>query len=115
MRRTIVGDADPENVILLEIEPEKQKTRIDFACTEVLLGIRTVCLTKVKKKGRQLFYEHAGRDVRIERIYNRVIFDELERRPDLKVAISVFRMSSMSDGSRTRTGITGSANIRCRS
>lgn len=88
LRRTIVGDADPENVILLEIEPEKQKTRIDFACTEVLLGIRTVCLTKVKKKGRQLFYEHAGRDVRIERIYNRVIFDELERRPDLKVAFS---------------------------
>ncbi|HEX8897459.1 MAG TPA: hypothetical protein VF751_02080 [Chthoniobacterales bacterium] len=85
LRRTIVGDANPENVILLEIEPEKQKTRIDFACTEVLLGIRTVCLTKVKKKGRQLFYDLDGRDVRIERIYNRVIFDELERRPDLKI------------------------------
>jgi hypothetical protein len=88
LRRTIVGEAETENVILLEIEPEKQKTRIDFACTEVLLGIRTVCLTKVKKKGEQLFYEHAGRDLRIERIYNRVIFDELERRPDLKVAFS---------------------------
>ena len=78
-------------MILLEIEPEKQKTRIDFACTEALLGIRPVCLTKVKKKGRQLFYERDGRDVRIERIYNRVIFDELMRRPDLEVAISVFR------------------------
>src|SRR5438477_5759727 len=88
LRRTIIGDANPENVILLEIEPEKQKTRIDFACTEVLLGIRSVCLTKVRKKGRQLFYEHEGREVRIERIYNRVIFDELERRPDLKVAFS---------------------------
>jgi hypothetical protein len=84
LRRTIVGDANPENVILLEIEPEKQKTRIDFACTEVLLGIRSVCLTKVKKKARQLFYERDGREVLIERIYNRVIFDELERRPDLK-------------------------------
>lgn len=86
LRRTIIGDAKPENVILLEIEPEKQKTRIDFACTEVLLGIRSVCLTKLRKKGRELFYEHEGREVRITRIYNRVIFDELERRPDLKPA-----------------------------
>jgi hypothetical protein len=84
LRRTIVADANPENVILLEIEPEKQKTRIDFACTEVLLGIRSVCLTEVRKKGRELFYDLDGREVRIERIYNRVIFDELERRPDLK-------------------------------
>jgi hypothetical protein len=88
LRRTIIGDANPENVILLEIEPEKQKTRVDFACTEVLLGIRSVCLTKVKKKGRQLFYDFDGREVRIERIYNRVIFDELERRPDLKFDFS---------------------------
>ena len=86
LRRTIVADANPENVILLEIEPEKQKTRIDFAATETLLGIRSVCLTKIKKRGRQLFYERDGREVRIERIYNRVIFDELMRRPDLKTS-----------------------------
>ena len=86
LRRTIVADADPENVILLEIEPEKQKTRIDFAATETLLGIRSVCLTKLKKRGRQLFYDRDGREVRIERIYNRVIFDELIRRPDLNLA-----------------------------
>src|SRR5688500_7556654 len=85
LRRTIVGDAPVENVILLEIEPEKQKTRIDFAATETLLGIRTVCLTKLEKRGRQLFYERDGRAVRVERIYNRVIFDELIRRPDLKL------------------------------
>ncbi len=83
LRRTIIADAKPENVVLLEIEPEKQKTRVDFAATETILGIRSVCLTKVKKKGRQLFYERDGREERIERIYNRVIFDELIRRPDL--------------------------------
>jgi len=83
LRRTIIADANPENVILLEIEPEKQKTRIDFAATETLLGIRSVCLTKIKKHGRQLFYAHDGRNVQIERIYNRVIFDELQRRQDL--------------------------------
>src|SRR4051812_1954320 len=86
LRRTIVGEANPENVILLEIEPERQKTRIDFACTEVLLGIRSVCLTEVRKNGRQLFYDRDGRETRIDRIYNRVIFDELERRPDLRPA-----------------------------
>jgi hypothetical protein len=83
LRRTIIDDAAPENVILLEIEPEKQKTRIDFAATETLLGIRSVCLTKLKKRGRELFYDRDGREVRVERIYNRVIFDELIRRPDL--------------------------------
>jgi hypothetical protein len=86
LRSVIVGDSNRENVILLEIEPEKQKTRIDFACTETLLGVRPVCLTKIRKRGPQLFYDRDGREVRIERIYNRVIFDELIRRPDLNPA-----------------------------
>jgi len=83
LRRTIIADSAPENVILLEIEPEKQKTRVDFAATETLLGIRPVCVTKIKRRGRQLFYDRDWREVRIERIYNRVIFDELIHRPDL--------------------------------
>ena len=85
LRRTIIADSAPENVVLLEIEPEKQKTRIDFAATETLLGIRPVCVTKIKKRGRQLFYDRDRREVRIERIYNRVIFDELTQRPDLNL------------------------------
>ncbi len=83
LRRVIVADADPESVILLEIEPEKQNTRIDFACTETLLGVAPVSLTDVTRRGDELFYQRDGREVRIERIYNRVIFDELLRRPDL--------------------------------
>jgi hypothetical protein len=86
LRGVIMGDSSSENVILLEIEPEKQKTRIDFACTESLLGVRPVCLTTIRKRGAQLFYNRDGREVRIERIYNRVIFDELIRRPDLNPA-----------------------------
>jgi hypothetical protein len=80
LRRTIVGDADPENVVLLEIEPEKQKTRVDFVVTEHLLGVRAVSATEVVVRGERLFYRRAGREVPIERIYNRVIFDEAERR-----------------------------------
>src|ERR1700676_4498186 len=86
LRQTILAEADPESVVLLEIEPEKQKTRIDFAATESILGIRPICLTKVMKRGRELSYERDGRQVRIERIYNRVIFDELMRRPDLRAS-----------------------------
>jgi hypothetical protein len=85
LRRTIIADSAPENVVLLEIEPEKQKTRIDFAATETLLDIRPVCVTKTKKRGRNLFYDRDGSEVQIERIYNRVIFDELVKRPDLNL------------------------------
>ncbi len=80
----ILGNEHPENVILLEIYPEKQKTAIDFVLTEKLLGIKTVCLTKLKKEGKKLFYENEGKLTEIKRIYNRVIFDELDRIPDLK-------------------------------
>lgn len=89
LREVIIAGHDPENVVLLEIEPEKQGTRVDFASTERLLGIKPVCLTRVKKRGRQLFYERDRRDVRIERIYNRVIFDELLRRSDLALDFSL--------------------------
>ena len=80
LRDVIVADCDPENVVLLEIEPEQQKTRIDFHVTEKLLGIRTVCATKVIERGGRLFYSEGGREVPIQRIYNRVIFDEVERK-----------------------------------
>lgn len=80
LREVIVADADPETVVLLEIEPEKQKTRVDFAVTERLLGVPAVCLTEVIERAGRLFYERDGREVPIRRIYNRVIFDELERK-----------------------------------
>lgn len=79
LKAVIVGDENPENVILLEIYPEKQKTAVDFVLTEQLLGIKTVCLTKVKKDGKKLFYEKDGKLIPINRIYNRVIFDELDK------------------------------------
>ena len=88
LRRTIIADSPVESVVLLDIEPEKQKTRVDFAATETFLGIRPVCVTKIKKRGRQLFYDRDGREVRIERIYNRVIFDELSQRHGSEFTVS---------------------------
>ncbi len=89
MRDLIIGQADPKEVILLEIEPEKQTTYIDMAATAHEIGLNVVCLTAVFKKGRKLYYKNdAGQDQEIKKIYNRVIFDELEQRPDLKMQFS---------------------------
>lgn len=88
LRRLIVGECSPENVILLEIGPEKQKTRIDFSCTEKWLGVRPVCITEVLKEGNSLYYVNNGKKIPIYRIYNRVIFDELLKRKDLHLKFS---------------------------
>jgi hypothetical protein len=80
LQDAIVAGHDPANVVLMEVHPEEQKTRPDFLLTEKLLGIRTVCITNIKKHGRQLFYQHAGKQIPIQRIYNRTIVDELERK-----------------------------------
>ncbi len=84
LREIIVGKHDPSDVILLEIFPEKQKTRIDFYCTEKLLGVKAVCLTKLKADGKQLYYEADGKRVDIKRIYNRLIFDDLQQQEGLE-------------------------------
>jgi hypothetical protein len=80
MRRAIVDGHDPENVVLLEIDPRNQKTRGDFILTERAWGVHTLDIADVRKDGRRLFYERHGRAIPIERIYNRVIVDELVRR-----------------------------------
>ena len=82
-KEIIVGDVNPENVILLEIFPEQQKTRIDFYCTEEVLGIKTVCLTKLIAEGTKLFYDNNGVKTPIKRIYNRLIFDDLQKQEGL--------------------------------
>jgi hypothetical protein len=85
LRKTIVGDANPENVVLLEIEPHTQATQIDFWATSHVLGIKVLCITELKKEGRKLFYiNEKGKKIPIHRIYNRIIFDELFGRKDLK-------------------------------
>ncbi len=77
--KVILGDAPAEQVILLEIKPHEQKTRIDFYCTQQYLGIQPVCITELIQEGRQLFYinQKSGKKTLIRRIYNRIIFDDL--------------------------------------
>ena len=84
LKRTIIGNHAPENVVLLEIDPLKQNTTIDFLITKAHTGTPLVHIGDVIIRGRKLFYKNAGREIPIHRIYNRVIFDELIQRKDLQ-------------------------------
>ncbi|MET2984935.1 hypothetical protein [Aureibaculum conchae] len=86
----VLGDENPENVILMELFPEKQKTRIDFWATKKVLGIEVVCITQVIKEGKKLFYIKNGQKIAIHRIYNRVIFDDMQRLKDLETNFNLF-------------------------
>jgi len=79
LKEIILGDCASENVILLEVYPDAQKTRIDFRTTEDYIGIKTVCITALKADGRQLYYEKNGQRIDVKRIYNRIIFDDLDK------------------------------------
>ena len=89
MRSVILNGHSPEQVVLLEIEPERQNTRIDFKATADKTGIAVVCITEVKREGRKLFYLRDGVKTEIKRIYNRVIFDELKSRHDLNLQFNL--------------------------
>jgi hypothetical protein len=78
LKDLIIGDLPAEQVILLEIKPHAQKTRIDFYCTQDYTGIQPVCITDLIQEGKQLFYLRDGKKTPIRRIYNRVIFDDLQ-------------------------------------
>jgi hypothetical protein len=81
LREMILAGHDSEQVILLEIFPEQQKTRIDFAVTERMIGVKAVGFTDLIKEGRKLYYMREGRKIEVKRIYNRLIFDDLANYP----------------------------------
>lgn len=86
IEEVICNHLPKEHVILLEIEPEKQNTKIDFYYCQRDLGIAVVCVTDFYEKGNQLFYKNdQGEEIQVKRIYNRVIFDELDLRTDLQL------------------------------
>lgn len=85
LRKVIVGNSNPENVVLLEVEPEQQVTRIDFYGAREHLGVPIKCVTDLKKEGKDVYYiNEKGQKIGVEKIMNRVIFDELIKRDDLK-------------------------------
>ncbi|CAN5486801.1 hypothetical protein BH09MYX1_BH09MYX1_25210 [soil metagenome] len=78
MRRCILGGLDPEEVVLVDFDPPNQKTAPDFAATKLLFDVDSVCVTDLKIEGRKVFRDKNGKRVPVKRIYNRMVFDELE-------------------------------------
>jgi hypothetical protein len=79
LRKSVLGFEAPENVVLMEIDPEKQKTLPDFILTERLCGIQTVNIREITKEGNRLYYKRNGMLTPIYRVFNRAIADELMR------------------------------------
>lgn len=89
LKEVLLGDHQPEHVILLELKPHEQKTRVDFYCTQDITGIQPVCITDLVREGKEIFYMNRGKKTRVKRIYNRLIFDELNARDDLSGVIDI--------------------------
>jgi hypothetical protein len=84
LKSILIGKEQSEHVVLLDLFPDQQKTRLDFICTKNLLGIEPVCLTELKANSSTLYYERSGRKIPIRRIFNRLVPDELIQHPNLK-------------------------------
>lgn len=85
LKKGILAGHQPENVALVEIEPHKQATQIDFLGAKHHLGIPVLCISDIKVEGNDYYYiNEQGKKVAIHRILNRVIFDDLVKRDDLK-------------------------------
>lgn len=95
LRRCILGDHKPENVILLEVDPTGQTTRIDFIVCCAELGIAEVCISDVELEDGKIYYQLNGERKRVHRIYNRVIFDELKSRADLKRTFNMIEQADV--------------------
>jgi hypothetical protein len=78
LRKNLLNGHNVENVVLMELTPDKQKTLPDFRATEQLTGVRAVDICSLKKDGNKLLYERDGKWIPIHRIFNRAIIDELD-------------------------------------
>ena len=80
VKRALLGGCAPEEVVLVDYQPEHQKTVCDFVATQRLFGIESVDIEKIQKRGKSLFRERNGEWIQIRRIFNRMVFDELEQK-----------------------------------
>lgn len=77
LSQLIKGD-NPNETILLELDPEIQKTCIDFYCTRDYLNIPIVNIRDIYFKEGKWYYLSGGKESTFKRIYNRIVFDEIK-------------------------------------
>lgn len=83
LKQLIVGNCQPEQVALMDVDAPGQKTAVDFFITAKQLGIKILSLSDICKEDRKLFYTENGQKIQLKRIYNRLIFDEIEGREQM--------------------------------
>ncbi len=83
LKEVIVGNFNPKEVVLMDIDAHKQKTVVDFIVTANKIGIKILALDEIKKEGKNLYYEENAEQIQIKRIYNRLIFDEIGQNTDI--------------------------------
>lgn len=76
LKSILVGNEDPKKVILMDLNPEQQKTQIDFILTEKMIGVKAVCIKDIVEEDKHLYYFCDGKKTRIKRIFNRFVPDE---------------------------------------
>lgn len=78
LTKLIVGKHQPQEVALMDVNAPDQKTAIDFFITQKYTGIQILSIADIFKEGRSLFYlNESGEKIKLKRIYNRLIFDEV--------------------------------------
>lgn len=89
LARVIVAGHNPETVVLIDVDPPRQKTLPDFHITADRLEIRMIDIAALEPMDphsshpgrlRRLGYREGKRLIPISRIYNRAIVDELVRK-----------------------------------
>jgi hypothetical protein len=83
LKKTIISDYEPSEVVLMDVNAPEQKTAVDFYLTQKYIGIPVVSLKDLEQDGKQLFYRENGERKLIKRIYNRLIFDEIAHDPQV--------------------------------
>ena len=83
LKKTILGTHQPEEVVLMDVNAPEQKTAVDFYITQKYLGIPVLALSELIEQDGGLFYKAGAKLQRIKRVYNRLIFDEIENDPDI--------------------------------
>lgn len=78
LKRLLLGGHTPEHVVLLEVNPHTQKTKLDFYLTEDATGIRPICISELFREGNAFYYFRGGNKTPVKRIYNRMIAEDFE-------------------------------------
>lgn len=83
LKKVVVGNHNPKEVVLMDVDAPNQKTAIDFFVTAEKIGIKILALEDIKKEDKKLYYTEGDDKIQIKRIYNRLIFDEIAHDPNI--------------------------------